>query len=139
MPLAEFNESDLLRNKLVVPAWYRVSIDSVGEWKPSKQATSNNLEVEGTIIKNADNGDEEFAGVPVTFRLNDHPKMKPALEIFLRVATGETIEKGRYEIGAVVGKEIEVFIGNRTWEGQVRNDVTMKYRPVAEKRGVAQA
>lgn len=139
MPFVEFNESDLLRNKLVVPAWYRVSFDSVGEWKPSKNATSNNLEIEATIIKNADNGDEEFTGVPVTFRMNDHPKMKPSLETLLKCTMGETIEKGRYAIEAVVGKEVEVFIANKTWEGRVSNDVTMKYRPVSEKRGVAQA
>jgi len=136
MPLVEFNESDLKRNMIVTPAWYRLSIESMGEWKESKNKTSNNLECEALIIKNADDGSEEFTGVPVTIRFNDSPKMKPVMETFLVSIMGEKIEATRYEMNAAIGKEVEAFVGNTTYEGRVRNEVQLKFRPVRENRGV---
>ena len=62
MALMEFSKRDLLRGKVVTPAWYRVRIESVGEApaKPSEKGPSTNYPVEGTILFNADNGTTEF-------------------------------------------------------------------------------
>ena len=69
MPVISFSEKDLLRGKIVEPAWYRVRIDNIGE-APSKDGGSTNYPVEGVILKNADNGSEDFKGVPIEWNFN---------------------------------------------------------------------
>lgn len=127
MPFVDFSDSDLLRNKLVTPAWYQVHIDSVDEWKVAKTGTSNNLVYEVTIVKNADTDDEEFAGVPVIMRFNDSPKAKGIIDAFLKSLGVET-SAGRFELAAAVGKKLDVYIGNSVYEGRVRNEVQSKFR-----------
>lgn len=127
MPLVEFTESDLLRNKVVTPAWYRLQLGIVSEWSPSKNQDSNNCLVEGEILFNADNGDEEFKGVPITLQFNDKPKARGFIEGFLR-ALGVDVTPGRFDLAAAQGQQIEAFVENETYEGRIRNRVNHKYR-----------
>lgn len=129
MPLVEFTESDLLRNKVVSPAWYRLELGMVSEWSPSKDQQSNNCLIEGIIHQNADNGDKEFAGVPITLQFNDKPKARGFIEGFLR-ALGVDVTPGRFDLGAASGKFIDAFIENETYEGRIRNRCNHKYRQV---------
>ena len=126
-PVVEFSESDLLRSKIVSPAWYRLQLGLVSEWNPSKDQQSNNCTVEGTIIANADNGDAEFEGVPVTLQFNDKPKAKGFIEGFLR-ALGVQVGAGRFDLGAASGKQIDAYIENDTYEGRILNRCNHKYR-----------
>jgi hypothetical protein len=129
MPLVEFNESDLLRSKIVSPAWYRMDLGMVSEWNPSKAGDSNNCTIEATIVCNADNGDTEFHGVPITLQFNDKPKAKGFIEGFLK-ALGVDVQPGRFDLGAAAGQQVDAYIENDTYEGRILNRCNHKYRLV---------
>jgi hypothetical protein len=132
MPIVEFSESDLLRNKVVVPAWYRLNLGLVSEWSPTKDKESNNCIVQAVIVHNADNGDTEFAGVPIDLQFNDKPKARGFIEGFLR-ALGVDVVPGRYDLGAASGKQIDAFIENESYEGRIRNRCNHKYRVMKQQ------
>jgi len=133
-PIVTFSEQDILRNKIVTPGWYRVRVDRVGQ-KPSKgdnPDTTTIWPIEGTILKNAENGSEEFAGVPspAGWNFNDNPKAKGFMIGFFN-SVGATVKPGeRMELAAAEGHELEVFIENDTYEGRVVNRINHKYRAV---------
>lgn len=128
MPLVEFNDSDLLRGRILEPAWYLLNIDSVDDWKLSKAGTSNNCVMSCTVIKNADTNETEgIAGVPIYLQFNDSPKAKGFIEGFLR-AIGVDVRAQRYDLKAAEGTQIVAFVENETYEGRVRNRVNHKYR-----------
>ncbi len=133
MPIIEFSQKDLQRNRVITPGWYRAHIDSVGEWELSKNGTSQNCNLDGVIIKNADNGNEEFTGMPTPrWSFNDSPKARGFIEGFLnalKVEINPTAEKNvRIELKAAEGREIDVFIENETYEGRIVNRINHKYR-----------
>jgi hypothetical protein len=126
MPIVTFGERDLLRGRVVEPAWYLMKIEAVGE-APSKDGGSTNYPVEGTIIKNAETGDEKFAGVPIEWNFNS--KAMGFSRGFLE-SLGVTLEAGkRYDLAAAAGELIEVYVENDTWQGRTVNRVNHKYRP----------
>lgn len=126
MPVVGFDEQDFLRGKLVQPAWYLMRIDEVGE-KPSKDGGSTNYTVEGTIIKNAQDGTEEYAGVPIIWNFNS--KAKGFIIGFLQ-SLGVDLKPGmRVELAAAVNKTLQVYVDNKTYEGRLLNNVSHKYRP----------
>lgn len=125
MPIIEFGEKDLLRGKEVLPDWYRVHIDSIGE-APSKDGGSTNYPVEGTILFNATNGDKEFSGVPLTWNFNS--KAIGFAVGFLQ-SFGVNVEPGkRFELNSASGKEVDIFVENDTYQGRLVNRVNHKYR-----------
>jgi hypothetical protein len=127
MPIVSFGERDLLRGKVVEPAWYVVTINNVGE-APSKDGGSTNYPVEGTIVKNADNGSEDFAGVPLDWNFNS--KAIGFAVGFLQ-AFGVDIKAGaRFDLANAAGKQVEIFVENDTWQGRMVNRVNHKYRPL---------
>lgn len=127
MPIISFSDRDLLRGKVVEPAWYVVQINSIGE-APSKDGGSTNYPVEGVVVKNADNGSEDFAGVPLDWNFNS--KFISAAVGFL-AALGVDVKSGaRFELSNAVGKQIEVFVENGEWQGRILNRVNHKYRPL---------
>lgn len=131
MPFVEFTESDLLRNKVVAPAWYRLQLGEVSEWTPTKKQDSNNCTIEATIVVNADNGSSDFAGVPLTLQFNDKVTARGFIEGFLR-ALGEDVQAGRYDLAAARGKVVDAFIENENYEGRIRNRCNHKYRQVKQ-------
>jgi hypothetical protein len=125
MPMINFSAKDLLRGKVVEPAWYRVRIDSVGE-APSKDGGSTNYPVEATIIRNADNGNEEFKDAPLDWNFNS--KAIGFAVGFLQ-AFGVEVKSGvRFDLANAAGKELDVFVENDTWQGRLVNRVNHKYR-----------
>jgi hypothetical protein len=133
--MVSFDDSDILRNKIVTPAWYRVLIMRVGT-KPAKgdnPETTTIWPLDGKIIKNMDNGSEDFAGVPTPagWNFNDNPKAKGFIIGFLE-ALGVDVKSGaRYDLVAAEGKEIGVYISNDTYEGRVVNRINHQYKKVA--------
>jgi hypothetical protein len=136
--MVEFSDSDLLRNKLVDPAWYTLDIGAVGPWTPSKNGDSNNCLIEATIIRNGDNGDESFRGVPLTLQFNDKVKARGFIEGFLR-ALGVDVQPGRYNLQAASGLKVDAFVENETYEGRTRNRCNHKYRAVKAAEDVVAA
>jgi len=125
MPMIEFSERDLLRGKVVEPAWYVMRIESIGE-APSKDGGSVNFPVEGTIVKNDDTGSEEYAGVPVSWNFNSKAM---GFSVGFLKAMGVDVQPGkRYDLGGAAGKELVVFVENAEWEGRTINRVNHKYR-----------
>jgi len=125
MPMINFSAKDLLRGKVVEPAWYRVKIDSVGE-APSKDGGSTNYPVEATIIRNADNGNEGFKDAPLDWNFNS--KAIGFAVGFLQ-AFGVEVKSGvRFDLANAAGKELDVFVENDTWQGRLVNRVNHKYR-----------
>jgi hypothetical protein len=125
MPIIEFGERDLLRGKVVEPAWYVVLIGNIGE-APSKDGGSTNYPVEGTIVKNADNGSEEYKDVPLDWNFNS--KAIGFARGFLESFGVEVALKKRFELNNAVGKMLEVFVENGEWQGRIVNRVNHKYR-----------
>lgn len=126
MPFIQFGDRDLLRGKVVEPAWYRVRIESVGE-KPSSDGGSTNYPVEGTIIRNSDSGSTDFAGVPLDWNFNS--KAVGFAVGFLQ-SFGVEVKAGvRFDLNAAAGQELDVFVENDTYQGRTVNRVNHKYRP----------
>ena len=128
--IISFSDSDLLRNKIVEPAWYLLDIQAHRTWTPTKDGQSNNCHFETVIEKNADSGDTTFASVPIELQFNDKPKAKGFLEGFLR-GLGVDVQAGqRYDLNSAAGKKIEAFIENDTYNGRLVNRCNHKYRVV---------
>lgn len=126
MPIVTISERDLLRGKVVTPAWYRMRIEEVGE-KPSADGGSTNYPVAGTIIRNADNGDTEFAGVPVDWNFNSKAI---GFTVGFLSSFGVTVEANkRFDLKAAENREIDVYVENGEWQGRMVNRVNHKYRP----------
>jgi hypothetical protein len=130
MPIIEFSDRDMNRGRVVEPAWYVMRIDSVGE-ALSKDGGSTNFPVEGTIVRNADNGNEDFAGVPVDWNFNS--KAIGFARGFLESLGVEVASKKRYELSKAEGQMLEVFVENDTWQGRMVNRVNHKYRPLSSR------
>lgn len=125
MPIIQPSEKDLLMGKVVEPAWYRLRIDTIGE-APSGDGGSTNYPVDGTIVRNADNGSTDFAGVPIRWNFNSK-FISPAFT-FLE-CLGVTVEAGkRYDLASAQGMEIDVYVENVEWKGRILNRVNHKYR-----------
>ena len=127
MPMIQFSDRDLLRGKIVEPAWYLVNITNIGE-APSKDGGSTNYPVEGTIVKNAETGAEDFAGVPLDWNFNSKAI---GFAVGFLAAFGVDVKAGaRFDLANAVGRQIEVFVENDTWQGRMVNRVNHKYRVV---------
>lgn len=137
MTMISFTDSDLLRNKVVEPAWYLLDIQAHRTWAPSKDQQSNNCFMECVIIKNADNGSDDFTGVPIELMFNDKPKAKGFIEGFLRALGVDIQANARYNLNSAVGKQLEAFIENDNFNGRLINKCQHKYRVVrsAEQQG----
>lgn len=128
-PIIEFSQKDLLRGKVITPGWYRVHIDSVGE-APSKDGGSTNYPVEATILFNADNGDKEFAGVPIDYNFNS--KAIGFAVGFLSSFGVEVKSGARFDLASAAGKETDVYVENGEYQGRIVNRVNHKYRQPRE-------
>ena len=125
MPIVSFTDRDLLRGKVVEPAWYVVNIDQIGEG-PSKDGGSTNYPVESTIVKNADTGSETFKNVPVDWNFNSKAI---GFAVGFLSAFGVDVKAGaRFELANTVGRQVEVFIENGEYQGRMVNRVNHKYR-----------
>jgi len=127
VPHISFSDRDLLRGKVVEPAWYTVRIDNIGE-APSKDGGSTNYPVEGSIVKNADNGSEDFANVPLDWNFNSKAI---GFAVGFLAAFGVDVKAGqRFELSNAIGKYIDVFVENGEWQGRIVNRVNHKYRAI---------
>lgn len=124
-----FDNDDLLRGKLVEPGvWYRLKIGPASQ-KLSKDSQSTNVEVPTRIIKNADTGDTEYAGVPITLRFNSKAKGF-AIGFFASLGAEPTADKP-FSFTNADGREIEAFIERKEYEGRLSNTCEHKYRTAA--------
>lgn len=132
MSVVTFSQRDLLRGTVVTPGWYRCRIDSIGEQAVvTEKGPSINYPTEATILFNGDNGDTQFANVPLSWVFNS--KAIGFAAGFLK-AFGVEIKPGdRYNLSSAEGKELDIFVENGTYQGRINNKVNHQYRaPRAE-------
>jgi hypothetical protein len=138
MPVISFSDRDLLRGKIVTPAWYRVKINSIGEApaKQSEKGPSTNYPVEATIQFNGDSGEIEFKGVPLDWNFNS--KAIGFAVGFLQ-SFGVDVKAGtRFDLKSAEDREVDVFVENDTYQGRLVNRVNHKYRtPRAEVTAIS--
>lgn len=130
MAVIQFTAKDLLRDKIVEPGMYKVHIDDCSNGETSKDGKSINYVVEATIIKNADSGSDEFAGVPLTWNFNSKAIgfMKGLFE-----ALGQTVTtEARFDTNAIAGHDVEVQVLNDTYMNKMQNKVQHNYRKVRD-------
>lgn len=137
MPVVQYSKRDLLRDKLVEPNWYTVLIDTVGEWSPSKDQKSQNMVMEGTIIRNAETGSEEFKDVPIggmgawsfnTKALGFSLGLVKAVAPQLDINPDQIDATTKIEFKHLEGKLVDLYIVNDTYEGRLKNKVDHRYR-----------
>ena len=130
MPVISFSERDLMRGKVITPAWYRVKIDTIGEApaKQSEKGPSTNYPVEATILFNGDSGDVEFAGTPLDWNFNSKA-IGFADGILQSIGVDDKAGK-RFDLKSAEGREVDVFVENDTWQGRLVNRVNHKYRQI---------
>lgn len=128
MPVVSFGQRDLLRGKIVIPGWYRIKVESVGEQpaKASDKGPSTNYPVEGTIMFNGDNGSREFEGVPIDWMFNS--KAIGFAVGFLQAFGVEVSAGTRFDLKSAENRELDVFVENDTYQGRLVNRVNHKYR-----------
>lgn len=127
MPLIDFSDDDILRSKVVTPGWYRVKIESAEPPAISKAGDSTNYVMKGRILYNADDGSKEFANVPTPY-WNFNSKAKGFMVGYFN-AFGLDVKGGtRVELNDTIGKELDVFISNKEYEGRMVNNLDHKYR-----------
>jgi len=127
MPIIEISERDILRSTIVIPSWYRVRIESVGQ-KPAANGLSTNYPIEGTILYDADSGDKKFTGVPTPSSWQFNSIAIGMSVGFLRALGVEIVPGMKVELKNAEGKEIDVFIENDLYEGRQVNKINHKYR-----------
>ena len=127
MPLIDFSEEDILRSKIVEPAWYRCKIETVELPAISSKGDSTNYVLKGKILFNADSGDKTFAGVPCPY-WGFNSKAKSNMVGLFAAFGAEPKSGSRMELNDVEGKEIDVFIENDLYNGQTVNRIHHKYR-----------
>ena len=129
MGMLDVTPKDAMRGVNIEPAgWYTVRIDTVGENVPSKKGDSENILVEGTILRNADNGDEKYANYPTPFWLFN--TKAAGFAVGLLRAGGHEVVPGRVNLKVMEGQTIDVFIKNEEFEGKINSKVDHQYRPV---------
>jgi len=126
MPIIELTQQDILQGKIVKPDWYHMKIQEINE-KESKDGGSTNYPVEGIIVA-SENGDEEFAGVPIIWNFNSKAI---GFVTGLLEALGHSVEAGqRIDLDGLEGSEVLVYVENGEYEGRTVNRVNHKYRPL---------
>lgn len=134
MPIVTFSKRDLLQGKTVNPAWYRCKVETVGE-EPSKDQGSTNYPVDISIMFDGDTGSVEFKDVPVKFNFNSKAI---GMAVPFLTALGVPIEaEKRIDLKAAEDMTLDIYIGNKTYEGRIINDVKAYRLPKSDVAAVA--
>lgn len=134
MPIVQFSKRDLLQGKTVNPAWYRCRVETVGE-NPSKDQGSTNYPVDVTVLFDGDTGSTEFTDVPVTFNFNSKAI---GMAVPFLTALGVNVEpEKRIDLKAAESMTLDIYIGNKQYEGRILNDVKAYRAPKPEVHAVA--
>jgi|SRR5215467_4100382 len=132
-----YSEKDMMRGKVIPPAWYRVRIEQITK-KLSRDGNSTNFNVEGSVLFNAEDGSTEYPGAdgkPVSLQnfpleWNFNSKAMGFAQGFLE-ANGIHVEQGvRYSLldSRFIGAEIDVMVENDLYNGRTVNRINHKYR-----------
>lgn len=124
------SKKDVMGGKVYEPAWYRVRIDDYSNG-PSKnlENPSTNHTYQGTILFNADTGDKKYEDHPLTWMFNSRAMgFTKGFLIALGVPEESITPDSRFDFKNALGKEIDIYVENDTYEGRLVNRVNHKYR-----------
>lgn len=124
--MLDFSNDDLLRSQIVIPGWYLIELGEYEEKLSSAGDSTNMVFRDCKIIRNAEDGSDQFAGVPVFVRFNT--KAKGFIVGFLRAFGIEPRSGERYDLSAFSGRQIIAFIGNSEYQGNMQNNVESKFK-----------
>lgn len=121
MPKFRLTQEDINRNRLVDPGnWYPVEIVNVYE-ELSSRGDSMNTKLDMKII------DGPFTGAMLYRTFNEKA---PGYVIPLLKAFGvEIVPDQEYDLTALQGRRLRVFVKHSEYNGQIRNDV-VDFRPL---------
>lgn len=125
-----FSKKDLLGGKVYPPGWYRVRIADVSVG-PSKnvEVPSTNYSFNGEIILDADTGDTTYAEYPLYWMFNSRAmRFAKGFLMALGVPEESMTEDARFDFKNCIGKEIDIYVENDTYDGRLVNRVNHKYR-----------
>ena len=129
MPFIQPTADDLKRGVLIdPPGWYTVKVNSISDWETAKSGNSQNCRVDADIIRNADSGDEKFAGFKApNWMFNDKFMSGPVG--FMRALGHELKADERFDLNVGVGQVLDVFIVHDVYQGNTNAKVEHRYRP----------
>lgn len=129
MPVpVDFGQEDILRSTVVQPSWYRLRIGEFSEQLTKDGNSTNYVFKDCIILRDADTGDEAFAGVPIKLLFSAKKEARGFIIGFAEALGFEVKAGSRFDISAASGKEIDAFVENNMWEGRLSNRVNHKYR-----------
>lgn len=127
MPIVRFTDRDLRRGEVPDPDWYRVYIDEIdADGTLSKDGKSTNYNAEATILFNGETGGIKFKGVPITWNFNSKA-LGFSKGLFLALGLEVKANEG-YRLEACAGREVDMYIGQKPYEGRIVVKVDHKYR-----------
>lgn len=127
-----FSAKDLLRQKVVIPGWYKVRITNIDvEPTVTAKGPSINYKLEHEVIC-AEDGNTQFQGVPVIGQFNSKAM---GMTAGLFMALGVTEEQlmnpnNRFDLESCKDQEVFAFIENNEYQGRISNRINGKYRAV---------
>lgn len=120
----QFSQGDLDRTKPMVPGWYPAKVSKI-EKKPAKDG-SMNANVHFAFTGSDATGRTRFK----SFNEKDNAKVF-AIPFFKACNNGKDLAPGQsYNIFATEGKELEVYVKNREYEGRIIDEIT-DFRPLS--------
>ena len=134
----KFSQEDMARGELLDIDWYTIQIDDVQEGI-SKKGNSTNYTLLGTILRNGTNGDTKYqgrkiGGAPPNISLAywgfNSQVMNPMIGLLKAVGLEKVEADKAYDLEAVKGKVVDVFIERGEYNDAPTNAINHKYRMV---------
>lgn len=134
----KFSSEDMARGELLDVDWYTVQIDDVQEGI-SKKGNSTNYTLLGTILRNGTTGDTKYqgrklGGTPPSINLAywgfNSQVMNPMIGLFKAVGVDKVEADKAYDLEALKGKVVDVFVERGEYNGSDTNAINHKYRAV---------
>lgn len=126
----QLSKKDVMGGRIYEPAWYRVRVDDIAV-APSKnlEKPSTNFTYSGTILFNADTGDKTYAEHPLTWMFNSRAMgFTKGFLMALGVPEDAITPDSRFDFRNALGKEIDIYVENDTYDNRLVNRVNHKYR-----------
>lgn len=115
MPVITLTMGDISRSKILETGWYKATVKKVHPAEASKDGASVNYKISFLIHNKVAEGKE----IDRYYNSKAMGMITSLLE-----ASGIKVEPGNIEIDLLEGKELDVKIGTKTFEGQLSNEIT---------------
>jgi len=115
MPVINLTLGDISRSKVLETNWYKATIKKIHPAEASKDGSSVNFKITFLI----DNKIAEGKEIDRYYNSKAIGMITPLLE-----ACGLKVEPGAIDLDPLEGKQLDVKVGTKTFEGQLSNEIT---------------